>query len=217
MQTHTSIQQTVTSIMLRLLRRTGRLLLLPSKYPIILRVSSFARFRVELIDSHIPKTCNLCCKSLKAMLRVFFTTNFQTCLATNQVVSGSENLLQKVESSSTFCHKICLCCAFYRPRQTCFAASYSRLILSNQREIRTWVVKHAACFSTRSAAMLRNKLHVFVTRAVTMRQDEAVASSWFWPFLLPFAVKQWTSTLTQDWLFWRKIPRKMLTRAFLSL
>ena len=80
MQTHTSIQQTVTSIMLRLLRRTGRLLLLPSKYPIILRVSSFARFRVELIDSHIPKTCNLCCKSLKAMLRGFLPPTFKPVL-----------------------------------------------------------------------------------------------------------------------------------------
>ena len=29
--------------------------------------------------------------------------------------------------------------------------------------------------------------------------------------------KKWTSTIAQDWLFWRKMPRKMLTRAFLSL
>ena len=34
-----------------------------------------------------------------------FTTHVQTCLATNQVVAGCENLLQKVESSSTFCNK----------------------------------------------------------------------------------------------------------------
>ena len=31
-----------------------------------------------------------------------FTSQVQTCLATNQVVAGCENLLQKVESSSTF-------------------------------------------------------------------------------------------------------------------
>ena len=43
------------------------------------------------------------------------TTHGQTCLAINQVVAGCEKLLQKVESNSTFCDKICLCCPFYRP------------------------------------------------------------------------------------------------------
>ena len=33
-------------------------------------------------------------------------SHVQTSLATNQVVSGCKNLLQKVESSSTFCNKI---------------------------------------------------------------------------------------------------------------
>ena len=42
-----------------------------------------------------------------------FTTHVQTCLATKKVVLGYEKLLQKVESSSTFCNKICTCCAFY--------------------------------------------------------------------------------------------------------
>ena len=37
------------------------------------------------------------------MLRV--STHVETCLARNQVVAGCENLLEKVESSSTFCNK----------------------------------------------------------------------------------------------------------------
>ena len=34
----------------------------------------------------------------------------QTSLAANQVVIDCEKLLQKVESISTFCNKICKCC-----------------------------------------------------------------------------------------------------------
>ena len=35
-----------------------------------------------------------------------FTTQIQTCLATNQVVARCEKLLQNVESSSTFATKL---------------------------------------------------------------------------------------------------------------
>ena len=49
-----------------------------------------------------------------------FTTLVQTCLATKEVVAGCEKLLQKVESSSTFCNKICTCCAFYRFKANLF-------------------------------------------------------------------------------------------------
>ena len=53
-----------------------------------------------------------------------FTAHIQTCFATNQVVAGCEKFLQKVESSSNFCNKICKCCVFYlRRRQTCLATS----------------------------------------------------------------------------------------------
>ena len=38
-----------------------------------------------------------------------FTTLVQTCIVTKEVVAGCEKLLQKVESSSTFCNKICTC------------------------------------------------------------------------------------------------------------
>ena len=40
-------------------------------------------------------------------------------------VAGCEKLLQRVESGSTFCNKICTRCVFYGPklRQTCFSAS----------------------------------------------------------------------------------------------
>ena len=40
----------------------------------------------------------------------------QTCLPTNQVVSGCEKLLQKVKGSFTFCNKTCRYCAFQRPK-----------------------------------------------------------------------------------------------------
>ena len=55
-----------------------------------------------------------------------FASHVQTCLTTNQVVAGCENLLQKVDSSLSyiFCNKICTYAArFTGPRQTCFAAS----------------------------------------------------------------------------------------------
>ena len=42
-----------------------------------------------------------------------FTTHVQTCLETNQVVAGCEKLLQNIESSSTFCNKICTYCVFF--------------------------------------------------------------------------------------------------------
>ena len=45
-----------------------------------------------------------------------FTTYVQTCLAANEVAAGCENLLQKQESTFTFCNKICTCCAFYQPK-----------------------------------------------------------------------------------------------------
>ena len=45
-----------------------------------------------------------------------FTTYVQTCLAANEVAAGCENLLQKLESTFTFCNKICTCCAFYQPK-----------------------------------------------------------------------------------------------------
>ena len=37
-----------------------------------------------------------------------FTYHVQPCLATNQVLPGCTNVLQKVQSSSTFCNKICI-------------------------------------------------------------------------------------------------------------
>ena len=49
-----------------------------------------------------------------------FTIHVQTCIATKEVVVGCEKLLQKVESSSTLCNKICTCCAFYRSKANLF-------------------------------------------------------------------------------------------------
>ena len=51
-------------------------------------------------------------------------------------------LLQKVEISSTFCNKICICCAFYWPKANLFCNKWcnsriwhdSRVILSNRRQ-----------------------------------------------------------------------------------
>ena len=51
-----------------------------------------------------------------------FTSHVQTCPVTNHLVSGSEIVLQKVESSCTFFNKICACSAFYRAN-ACFAVS----------------------------------------------------------------------------------------------
>ena len=54
------------------------------------------------------------------MLRFLPRTFKPHSLATNQIVAGCENLLQKVESSSTFC--ISLRCAFYRPKANLFCS-----------------------------------------------------------------------------------------------
>ena len=74
-------------------------------------------------NKHMQLVLQYCCKTKLKNDVARFTTHVPTCLATNQDVGGCEKLLQKVESSSTFCNKICACCAFYRPKATCFAAS----------------------------------------------------------------------------------------------
>ena len=116
-----------------------------------------------------------------------FTTHIQTCLAANQVAAGCEKLLQKVESSSTFCNKTCTCCALYRPRPKLFCSKWrnSRVWRELPRNfIQSKVSIHATCsklylledrfergwwnaqhrYSTRFAAMLQNRSHVFVAR-----------------------------------------------------
>ena len=72
-----------------------------------------------------------------------FTTHVQTCLVTNEENAGWEKLLQKVESSSTFCNRICKFCAFYRPKANMFCSKWrnsrvwhdSRVILSNEKPV----------------------------------------------------------------------------------
>ena len=77
------------------------------------------------------------------MLSVF-TAHAQTCFARYQIFAVCKMLLQKVESSSTFCDKICTCCAFYLPKSNFFCTASdvtpvcwrdSRLILSNQKSV----------------------------------------------------------------------------------
>ena len=72
----------------------------------VLRYGKTGHKNVQLILQH-------CCKT---RWRAHFTNHVQTCLGTIQVIAGCENLLQKVECSSTFCNKICTCYAFYRPK-----------------------------------------------------------------------------------------------------
>ena len=55
-----------------------------------------------------------------------FYTHFQTCLATNQVVEGCENVLQKVESNSTFCNKMFTCCTFYPHKANLFCNKWRK-------------------------------------------------------------------------------------------
>ena len=71
---------------------------------------------VQLILQHCSKT------SWKRMLSVS-TAHAQTCFAAYQVFAVCKMLLQKVESSSTFCNKICTCCAFYRPKSNLFCSA----------------------------------------------------------------------------------------------
>ena len=55
---------------------------------------------------------------------VHFAAHFQSCLRTNQVVAVCEELLQKVESSCTFCNKISTCCAFYGLKTNFFCSQW---------------------------------------------------------------------------------------------
>ena len=50
----------------------------------------------------------------------FVTHESNPCLATNQIVAGCGNLLQKCKSIFTFCNKICTCCSFYRLKANLF-------------------------------------------------------------------------------------------------
>ena len=68
------------------------------------------------------------------MFCIFTPTN-QTCLAANQVVAGCEELLQKVESSSAFCIKLCICCAFYRPQGKLVTSNTTHMYGVTQRVI----------------------------------------------------------------------------------
>ena len=77
--------------------------------PCNLRYVKTGSKNVQLVSQHCWETSRI------AMFCVFPPTN-QTCLAANQVVAGCEELLQKAERSSTFCNKVCICCAFYRPQ-----------------------------------------------------------------------------------------------------
>ena len=55
--------------------------------------------------------------------KILFQFIKQKAVLQEQVlIAGCEKLLQKVESSSTFCNKICTSCACYRTKKTCFAA-----------------------------------------------------------------------------------------------
>ena len=113
-----------------------------------------------------------------------FTIRVQTCLATNRVVEGCEKLLEKVDSSSTFCNKLCTCCVFYRPKANLFCSNWRKspvrrdcVILSNQKstvEVSTLATcNNLICCKTglnvggkthNTAAMFWNKLRDFVGR-----------------------------------------------------
>ena len=86
-------------------------------------------------------------------------------------MAGCEKLLQKEKSSSTFCEKICSCCAFYRQRQTCFAISDVNFVLG---VILFYLLIFT--FSTLFHWGCKNKLHVFVARfTVTLLTVQRIA------------------------------------------
>ena len=70
------------------------------------------------------------------MLSVLPPTN-QTRIATNHVVAGCVKLLHKVESGSSLCNNICICCAFYR----CSKWRHSRVLSDSYvrgRQFNSW-------------------------------------------------------------------------------
>ena len=63
------------------------------------------------------KKCNLLCdiaaKRVEERCWEFLHPRKQTYPASTQVVESCEKVSQKLARSSTFCSKICICCAFY--------------------------------------------------------------------------------------------------------
>ena len=93
-------------------------------------------------------------------------------------------VMQKVESSYTYCNRICSCCAFYRPTANLFCNKWrksrvwrdSRAILSNQKSVftqlaTTWFVarqilkRATSFFNTFCINVAKKRLHVFVARS----------------------------------------------------
>ena len=81
-----------------------------------------------------------------------FTTHESNLACNSQVDAGYKKLLQKVESSSTFCNNICTCCTNSDLRQIYFAAS-------DVKPVMTWlplnffqseVSSHATCNNLKS-------------------------------------------------------------------
>lgn len=65
--------------------------------------------------------CNIAAERVELISDVgSFTTHGSNLSYNTQVVAGSENLLQKVESSFAFCNKICSCCALYWSKANLF-------------------------------------------------------------------------------------------------
>ena len=88
------------------------------------------------------------------MLRVLAT--FKPVLQQIRLFQAAKNLLQKVESSSTFWNKIWACCAFYLPKANLFCSKWrnsciwrdSRVILSNQKSVLTQIAASFGCCKT---------------------------------------------------------------------
>ena len=81
-----------------------------------------------------------------------FTTHESNLACNSQVDAGYKKLLQKVESSSTFCNNICTCCTNSDLRQIYFAASDVKPVMTwlPLNFIQSEVSSHATCNNLKS-------------------------------------------------------------------
>ena len=99
------------------------------------QISQSLKVRSKTSNKNLQLVCNIAAKKrVEYLCSAFYHPRIKPVLAANQFFEGYEKLLQKVESSSTFCNIICTCCAFYQPKPNLFCSKWRNFCLSLPRK-----------------------------------------------------------------------------------
>ena len=118
-----------------------------------------------------------------------FTTHESNLACNSQVDAGYKKLLQKVESSSTFCNNICTCCTNSDLRQICFAASDVKPVMTwlPLNFIQSEVSSHATCNNLKSLRLRFQTVTIMCSlrskhfRLVSEQRKTEEGDFRFWP------------------------------------